>query len=162
MRNKRKVTLTLLLGLGLSPVFAQESANASGGDATGGGGTVAYSIGQTVYTYESGTNGKSNQGVQQPYEIYSVGLEEDMATISLITYPNPTSDYLVLEFTDYSNEKMEYQLIDLNGKNIINNSITSSKTQIDFNNYSKGTYLIKIIKELKEIRTFTIIKNQET
>jgi hypothetical protein len=159
MRNKRKATLTLLLGLGLSPVFAQESANASGGDATGSGGTVAYSIGQTVYTYDSGTNGNTNQGVQQPYEIYSVGIEEDVATISLTTYPNPTSDYLVLEFTDYSDAKMEYQLIDLYGKTIINNSISSSKTQIDLNSYSKGTYLIKVIKELKEIKTFKIIKN---
>ena len=159
MSKKRKVTLTFLLGLGLSPVFAQESANASGGDASGSGGTVAYSIGQTVYTYESGTNGNTNQGVQQPYEIYSVGIAEDLSTISLTTYPNPTSNYLVLEFTDYSNEKMEYQLIDLNGKTIIKNTITDSKTQIDLNNYSKGTYLIKVIKELKEIRTFKIIKN---
>ena len=159
MRNKRKVTLPFLLGLGLSPVFAQESANVSGGDASGSGGTVAYSIGQTLYTYESGTNGNASQGIQQPYEIYSVGIDEDLSTISLITYPNPTSDYLVLEFTDCSDEKMEYQLIDLNGKTIIKNSVTSSKTQIDLNNYSKGTYLIKVIKELKEIKTFKIIKN---
>ena len=106
-----------------------------------------------------GTDGNTNQGVQQPYEIYSVGIDESMTTISLITYPNPTTDYLVLEFTDYSNEKMEYHLIDLNGKTIIKNSISSSKTQIDLNTYSKGIYFIKIIKELKEIKTFKIIKN---
>lgn len=160
MKNKKRAfQLLIAFGLGISSGYAQESANASGSDASGSGGSVTYSIGQAVYTYASGTNGNINQGVQQPYEVYSVGIEEDMKTISLITYPNPTADYLVLEFTDYSDEKMEYQLIDLNGKIIINNSISSSKTQIDLNNYSKGTYLIKIIKELKEIKTFKIIKN---
>ena len=160
MKNKKHLlNLLLAFGLGISSGYAQDTGNASGGDASGSGGTVAYSIGQIVYTYESGTNGNTNQGVQQPYEIYSVGIDESMTTISLITYPNPTTDYLVLEFTDYSNEKMEYHLIDLNGKTIIKNSISSSKTKIDLNTYSKGIYFIKIIKELKEIKTFKIIKN---
>jgi hypothetical protein len=159
MRNKRTATLTLLFGLSLSPVFAQESANASGGDALGSGGTVAYSIGQPVYTYASGTNGNTNQGVQQPYEIYSVGIDEDISTISLNTYPNPTSDYLTLELLDYSNEKMEYQLVDLEGKLILSKSINNVRTQIDLRAYSKGIYLINVIKELKEIKTFKIIKN---
>jgi hypothetical protein len=160
MSNKRTATLTLLFGLSLSPVFAQESANASGGDALGsGGGTVAYSIGQTVYTYESGTNGNTSQGVQQPYEIYSVGIDEDLSTISLITYPNPTSDYLVLEFAEYVNEKMEYHLIDLEGKIILSHSIINALTQVDLSAYPKGVYLIKVIKELKVIKSFKIIKN---
>jgi hypothetical protein len=159
MKKKHLLNLLLAFGLGISSGYAQKSSNASGGNATGFGGTVAYSIGQTVYIYESGTNGSISQGVQQPYEIYSVGIEENLSTISLITYPNPTSDYLVLEFTDYSNEKMEYQVIDLEGKIILNHSITNVRTQVDLNAYSKGIYFIKIIKDLKEIKTFKIIKN---
>ena len=160
MKNKKRFFhLLLAFGIGISSGYAQESSNASGGDASGSGGTVAYSIGQTVYTYESGSNGDVTQGVQQPYEIYTVGINEEPGNISLKTYPNPTSDYLVLEFADYSNEKMEYQLIDLEGKIILNHSITNVRTQVDLNTYSKGIYFIKIIKELKEIKTFKIIKN---
>ena len=50
-KNKLSPILLLVTGLlwaGLAQ--AQESANASGGDATGSGGTVAYSVGQVVYT----------------------------------------------------------------------------------------------------------------
>tara|TARA_B110000285_G_scaffold215240_1_gene261411 strand:- start:296 stop:778 length:483 start_codon:yes stop_codon:yes gene_type:complete len=160
MKNKKRFFhLLLAFGLGISSGYAQESSNASGGDASGSGGTVAYSIGQTVYTYESGTNGNTNPGVQQPYEIYSVGTDEELSTISLITYPNPTSDYLILEFADYSNEKIDYQLIDLNGKVILNNSINNAQTTVDLNAYSKGIYFIKVIKESEEIKTFKIIKN---
>ena len=159
MKKKHLLNLLIAFGLGISSGHAQESSNASGGDASGSGGTVAYSIGQTVYTYESGTNGNTNQGVQQPYEIYSVGIDEDISTISLNTYPNPTSDYLTLELLDYSNEKMEYQLVDLEGKLILSKSINNVRTQIDLRAYSKGIYLINVIKELKEIKTFKIIKN---
>ena len=159
MKKKHLLNLLIAFGIGISSGYAQESSNTSGGDASGSGGTVAYSIGQPVYTYASGTNGNTSQGVQQPYEIYSVGIDEDLSTISLITYPNPTSGYLVLEFADYSNEKMEYQVIDLEGKIILNHSITNARTQVDLIAYSKGIYLIKVIKELKEIKTFKIIKN---
>ena len=159
MGNKRKVTLTLMFGLGLTTAFAQESANASGGNATGSGGSVAYSIGQTVYTYETGFNGNTSQGVQQPYEIYSVGIDEDQSYISVATFPNPTLNYIMLEIIDYSIEEIEYLLIDIEGKIIQNKSIHNSHTKIDLSTYSKGIYFIKIIKESKEISTFKIIKN---
>ena len=55
-KNKSKPT-ALLVAILLSASFAQaqESANASGGDATGNGGTVAYSVGQVVYTTNTGS-----------------------------------------------------------------------------------------------------------
>ncbi|MDG2279738.1 MAG: T9SS C-terminal target domain-containing protein, partial [Flavicella sp.] len=74
MKNKLKLTLLVSLCMSVGSIYGQESSNTSGGNAAGSGGTVAYSIGQVAYTYESGTNGNSNQGVQQPYEIYSVGI----------------------------------------------------------------------------------------
>ena len=54
---------------------------------------------------------------------------------------------------------MEYQLVDLEGKLILSKSINNVRTQIDLRAYSKGIYLINVIKELKEIKTFKIIKN---
>jgi len=48
---------------------AQETIPASGGKASGSGGTASYSFGQVVYTTYTGTNGLVAQGVQQPFEI---------------------------------------------------------------------------------------------
>jgi hypothetical protein len=56
--------------LSVGSIYGQESSNTAGWNAAGSGGTVAYSIGQVAYTYESGANGNSNHGVQQPYEIW--------------------------------------------------------------------------------------------
>ena len=160
MTNKKRLFhLLLTFGIGMSYGHAQESINASGGDATSSGGSVAFSIGQTVYAYVGGSNADLTQGVQHPYELFTVGINEEISNMSLKAYPNPTSDYLVLELTHFSNDKMEYQLISIEGKTILNHSITNVKTEINLNTYSKGVYFIKIIKVSKEIKTLKIIKN---
>ena len=77
MKNKSRPILllaTLLLWVGF--VQAQESVNASGGNAIGSGGTVAYSIGQVVYTANTDASGTVSQGAQQTYEIFTVGIKE--------------------------------------------------------------------------------------
>ncbi len=65
MKHKRIKVSTLLLGLGIASQ-AQESANAAGGDASGSGGNMSYSIGIPLYTEHTGTSGKLTNGVQQP------------------------------------------------------------------------------------------------
>jgi hypothetical protein len=94
---------TWLIWAGLAQ--AQESVNASGGDATGTSGTVAYSVGQVVYTSNTGSTGSVAQGVQQSYEIFMVGIKETELNISLSVFPNPTSDNLTLQISNYNHEK---------------------------------------------------------
>ncbi len=65
--QKSKTITIFLLGLGLSELHAQEATLASGGNATGSGGSVSYSVGQVVYTTNIGTTGSVAQGVQQAY-----------------------------------------------------------------------------------------------
>jgi len=84
MKNKSRPILllaTLLLWVGF--VQAQESVNASGGNAIGNGGTVAYSVGQVVYTTDTDASGTVSQGVQQAYEIFTVGIKVTELNISL-------------------------------------------------------------------------------
>ena len=94
--KKLKLSAVLLLGLGLTGLQAQESVNATGGDALGSGGSASYSVGQVVYTTNTGTNGSVAQGVQQAFEISVVTSIEEAQGITLLAYPNPTTDYLTL------------------------------------------------------------------
>jgi len=90
MRHKKlKLSSILLLGLGLTGLQAQESVNATGGDASGSGGSTSYSVGQVVYTTNTGANGTVEQGVQRPIEISVKGIN-----LTVLAYPNPTTDYL--------------------------------------------------------------------
>ena len=44
---------------------AQDAIPATGGDATGSGGSASYTVGQIGYTTNTGTNGSVAEGVQQ-------------------------------------------------------------------------------------------------
>lgn len=159
MKNKKRIFhLLLAVGLGVSSGYAQESSNSSGGDASGSGGTIAYSIGQTVYTYTSGSNGNANQGVQQPYEISTtVGINETVINLEMNVYPNPTANYLTLKVE--KTEGLTFQLYDLQGKVITNKKVNSATTKVAMENLPIATYFLNIVKNNQVVKTFKIIKN---
>ena len=162
MRHKKlKLSAVLLLGLGLTGLQAQESVNATGGNASGSGGSASYSVGQVVYTTNTGTNGSVAQGVQQPYEILVVTAIEEAKGINLSVsaYPNPTTDYLTLEVKDFELSTLYFQLYDMNGKLLQSEKITGNQTSIVMSNLVPATYFVKVTQGNKEVKTFKIIKN---
>ena len=163
MRHKKlKLSAIILLGLGLTGLQAQESVNATGGDASGSGGSVSYSVGQVVYTTNTGTNGSVSEGVQQPFEISVVtGIEEAKDIfLNVSAYPNPTTDYLELKVENLQLSELSYKLYDISGKVYQNKEIGNSITKIEMQNLPQGIYFIKVIDtKNKEFKTFKIIKN---
>jgi len=162
MRHKKlKLSAVLLLGLGLTGLQAQTSVNATGGDASGSGGSVSYSVGQVVYTTNTGTTGSVVQGVQQPYEISVVTAIEEANDINLsvTTYPNPTTDYLQLKVESEKLKDLSYQLYNMNGKLLQSEEITGNQTSIVMSNLVPATYFVKVVQGNKEVKTFKIIKN---
>lgn len=150
----------LILSFTIFTTNAQESTNASGGDATGSGGTVAYSVGQIDYTSNTGGTGIVDQGVQHAYEIFTVSIKKTELNICLTAFPNPMAENLTLQISDYTNEKLSYQLFDIQGKQLSNGQITAHQTQINMNNLPNATYYVNIInQEKKTVQSFKIIKN---
>lgn len=165
MRHKKfKISLALLLGFGLTGLYAQESANASGGNASGNGGSVSYSVGQVVCATNSGTTGTVAEGVQQSYEISVITGFEDIKWINLncSVYPNPTTDYLTLKIDAPASIRIYnlwYQLYDMNGKLFGSGKLESSDTQIAMKKLVPETYLLEVLDQDKIIKSFKIIKN---
>jgi hypothetical protein len=139
---------------------AQVSVNTTGGNASGGNGTVSYSIGQVVYTTNIGASGRVTQGVQQPYEISIITEAELTNEITLVcsAYPNPVDDFLTLEVKNYDKENLSYKLFDVNGKLFAEKKVTGNVTRISMVNLLPSVYLLKIIDNQKEIKIFKIIK----
>ena len=161
-KNKSKPLSILLSGfLWVSFAQAQQSANATGGDASGSGGTAAYSVGQIVYTTNTATTGSVAQGVQQPYEISIVsGIDNPTVNIELSAYPNPTTDYIKLKVEGEKFEDLNYTLVDITGKLIASEKITSSTEIIGMENLASACYLLRVTNNNnKELKTFKIIKN---
>lgn len=158
MKQKKQKLATAFILLGCS-VFAQQSPVNAGGNATGSNGSVNYSVGQTVYTTATGSNGSVVQGVQQPYEIQTVlGNDNFNINLQMAVYPNPTVNFLSLEVKNYNLDNLRYQLFDLNGRLITNDKITTETTTLSMEQYPLAVYLLKVMDNNKEIKTFKIIK----
>jgi hypothetical protein len=158
--KKLKISILLFLGFGLTGLQAQESVHATGGEASGSGGSVSYSIGQVVYRTHTGTNGSVAEGVQQPYEISVVtALEEAQGINRFVTaYPNPTNGFLTLEIQKSEGSNLSYRLHDMNGRLLQNRMITDSRTRIGMGHLVPATYFVTVLRNDQEIKTFKIIK----
>jgi hypothetical protein len=157
--ESRPLTMLLAVMLWFGYAQAQESSNSSGGNATGISGTVAYSIGQVTYTTNTGSSGNIAQGVQHAYGIFTSGNSETTLNISLNVFPNPTSENLTIQISDFSNEKLSYQIYDALGKQITNGKIVGPQTHINTSILPASTYFINVVnKENKNVKSFKIIK----
>lgn len=156
----KKLKLTIMLFIPFS-LFAQETVTTAGGDAFGGGGTVAYSVGQLVYTTNTGTSGSIAQGVQQPYEISIVTGVDNVPEIQieLTAYPNPTKDNLTLRIEDDSFSVLSFELYDLQGNLLQSNQLTGNSATIKMEHLSRATYFLRVNNNKSLIKTFQIIKN---
>lgn len=154
----KKISLLFILFC-LPKLMAQNATVASGGNATGSGGSSSYSVGQVVYTNAVGSTGSTNQGVQQPIEIFTLGTNDfPEITLTMSVYPNPTTAGINLSITNYNSENISYQLFDLNGRSIQTNKIVEKETQISLDNLSNAIYLLTVSDNNKSLKTFKIIK----
>lgn len=148
---------TFLIALFLTSVLAaQETPVSSANESTGSNGTVTYSVGLlTVKTLES-TEGSVSQGPQVPIEILVLSINDPAFNdVTLRVFPNPTANFVTLKSGKHTD--LSYQLFDLHGK-LLKNKKNTSGEKIALEKFKSGTYLLKIIQNNKEIKTFKIIK----
>ncbi|MBP7509198.1 MAG: T9SS type A sorting domain-containing protein [Prolixibacteraceae bacterium] len=156
------IKITFFIFLFLSPFIseAQNAFNTAGGDASGTDGSVSYSIGQIDYTVKSNETGIQIDGVQQPYEIFIIDGVDNKMDINLFAsaYPNPASDFLTLKILDGDYSDLTYYLYDVDGKLLISNKIQDNETVINMSIHKPSVYLVKLMSDNKQIKTFKIIK----
>jgi hypothetical protein len=154
----KKMTLVAGLLLATQLMYSQQTIPATGGDATGSGGSSSYTVGQLVYTTSTG-GGSVIQGVQQSIELFTLS-NPQLSTVNLsaVIYPNPTSDYVMLKISDTALYNLSYHLVDINGKAISNGSLTNGDTQINMQQLAVGMYILKVSQNSQELKTFKIIK----
>jgi len=159
-KSKSFILFASTLFIGMGSLFAQSEVPASGGDASGSGGSSSYTVGQVVYSTTVGSNGSVAQGVQQAYEIYvTSGVEHAFIGLGLNAFPNPTTDYLTLSATNTQGNQLSYQLYDLQGGLIASGTMTSTTERIATGHLPVATYLLNISDANQPIKTFKIIKN---
>lgn len=159
--TKSLICLLLLSGFSISVLHAQATIPASGGNTTGGQGSVCYTVGQVLYNTISGTNGTVAQGVEQPYEISVVTAIRNTEEIILefVVYPNPARGFVKLAVRSKDYNDLRFHLYDLNGTLIQDKKVENEETEILIDSLSPSTYFLKVLSGNKELKTFKIIKN---
>ena len=152
--------LVVLLFFMVHVLSAQESITVSGTTATGSGGSSSYSVGQVFYSTSTAGTGSVNQGVQQAVVISTLSNPE-LTTLNLkaVTYPNPSTDYVVLSLSNASLENLTYALYDFQGRLVAQNKVLQANTKIDIQVLGVGTYVLQVQQNNKQLKSFKIIKN---
>ena len=142
-------------------VYAQNNTITTGADAANTNGSISYSIGQIDYVSSGNASTFINQGLQQPYEIFTLSGNEILdITISAQAYPNPTVNNLIISLQNYNYENLTYKLFDIRGREIIDGTISNSETIVNMQPYASATYILKLSNKNKEIKSFKILKKE--
>ena len=152
--------LVVLLFFMVHVLSAQESIAVSGTTATGSGGNSSYTVGQVFYSTSTAGTGSVSQGVQQSVVVSTLSNPE-LTTLNLkaVTYPNPSTDYVVLSLSDASLTDLSYLLYDLQGRLVTQNKVLQADTRIDLQVLGAGTYVLQVQQNNKQLKSFKIIKN---
>ncbi len=156
---------TIILFATAIGVQAQESVAAAGGEASGSGGTLSYTVGQTAYTTNTGSNGNSlSEGVQQAFEISIISEipEEKETETDISVYPNPANTFLIIkaDMSQSGTGNLTYEVFDAGGKLLQSVKAGGTETKIETKNLTPGVYLIKIKRSNEETKVFKIIKTR--
>jgi hypothetical protein len=146
---------TLVLSLN-----AQEAVTTTGLKTEGPGGTMSYSVGQVNVAQSTGAGGSVLEGVQQPYIIDpTVGLDISNIDLKLATYPNPTSDQIILTAQDLNLENLSFRLHNIEGKVLLSKASIGTNNKINLQPFPANTYMLNIYMDQIIIKSFRIIKN---
>ncbi len=159
--NIIKPFLSVLLSCFITTVAqGQSTTSASGGNSTGSGGSVSYTVGQFVYSTNSSSSGSVAQGVQQPYEISIVTAINTNSEITLDykVYPNPTGGIFKLVIKPFRDDNIRFSLYDLNGILLQDKKIENEEVEISLESYPASVFFLKVLKENMEVKVFKIIK----
>ncbi len=161
MGNLKIIMVALIILCFMGGLQAQQSLHhAAGGDASGSGGTVSYTVGHPVYTTVIAANGMVAQGVQHAFEILvTTGVEENHISLDLDIFPNPTKGLLNLRISDNSYQGLTYQLFDVSGRLLDQQQLTDSITRISMDRYPNATYFLHVTDHQKIMKSFKIIKH---
>jgi hypothetical protein len=172
MKNKLNYS-TLAFGLFFvfsGPVNAQSSIVSTGGELIGSGGSASITVGQVHYESVSSGNGASFGGVQQAYELFEIKTWKDVPywnepnepglpiRVNLTLFPNPTPRAITIRVTDYNNEVLNYRILDVLGREMLNGVIGQSEVTIDVEKFPEATYYMEV-KQGERASVYKLVKS---
>jgi hypothetical protein len=156
MFYKWRVTIFILVAC--ASLQAQQAIVTSGNSTSNSVGSMSYTVGQVFYLAPSSTQSSIVQGLQQAFEISVASLDEETENVSILVYPNPAINDLVLEIDQANLATVTCQLYDINGKIMRTVDYVYTPTIINMTAFAPGIYFLKINQDSKVLKIYKIIK----
>jgi hypothetical protein len=154
-----RFTLLALLVVTASALQAQRNTVASGGDVSGIGGSLSFSVGQVDRAVITSPGGSVQQGVQQPYQVTLTTVhEEHDPELSFGAFPNPTREQLFLEFNGELLPGSYFTLRDDRGRTLSTRNIDADLLAIPIEGSAQGVYFLEVRQGGVVIKSFRIVK----
>ncbi|RNC88052.1 MAG: T9SS C-terminal target domain-containing protein [Winogradskyella sp.] len=151
-----KKILVLFLGLLFQVSVAQENVTSSGKSSQSASGKSAYSVGLIHYKPSEGPGGSSSTGSQVSFEVLTSLSLDTEELISLNIFPNPTSDYIMINLREMS--QLSYQIYDITGKQLLKGKIENTDTKINLKPITSSICILNIYKDNTLFESHKIIK----
>ena len=158
--QKNTLFVCFFMAMVISAANSQCKTVSGGGIGIGSGGSLSFVIGQGFTISMTNEKMNSSKIIKQTLKEKILSNESDGILVDIKIFPNPTKNNVVLRISNVVNDKFYYQLYDLIGSRIMNKEIKSVETNIYMDNLVDGIYLLKVLKNNREIKIFKIIKNQ--
>ena len=152
------VILLLFICLGYTTGFSQSAFVSTYNESSGSNGKVSYTIGQSYTIKGIGSNGETVNGIQQPFSIYTLGVDDASLDIDVTIFPNPTYKELILKTGDSEMGNFSFSLYDMNGVLIKTKQIRNSETLIQMSGLQAATYMLNVMNSGKIVKSFKVIK----
>ena len=122
-------------------------------------GSLSFTIGEPIIETLSGSDLIITQGFQQSkYKITPV-IDILNDNIFVKVYPNPTSQFIIVDIRQNNAEKYSLDIINIKGERLFNTQIINEKTILNLDKYSLSELILRIYNDKnKMIKSFKIIK----
>ena len=160
----KKITIVfVLMVLCATTLIAQSAIVPVGGDVQNANGSVSYTVGQISVQTSGNSSGSItvSEGVQQPYEIQTVGVDNyPQISLNAVIYPNPTENIAQLQLNGFEipANGLRAILYDGNGKQLQTVTITDDLTPFQIGQYATGTYYLELRDEKRVLKTFKMVR----
>ena len=143
--------------------FAQSAIVPLGGDSQNNSGSVSYTVGQIAVKTTTNSNSSISvaEGVQQPYEITTVGLDKyPQFVLNAVVYPNPTDNLIQMQLNgfEFPIDGLRANLYDGNGKLLQTSSVITEISTFQIGQYATGNYLLELRDKNRILKTFKVIR----
>ena len=159
---KHKKILTLLFSLWSLMLFAQtevprqEVISSASGLFSNSSGSIYFTIGECLTSTLRSNDLALTQGFHQTFlsisDIYTIGDLDFEITV----FPNPATDFITIKVEKL--QDLDYIIYNMYGVVMEKKKIVETESDVSFKTLPPSIYIIKVLQNDKEIRTFKIIK----